>query len=465
MTNYHYVNSSPARSSIPLKELAKRIAEAGNDLVALSACVQELSSLPHSGAAEKLAGEVRSTLQREMNLALPASYPMTSEETSRWRQLVSAWRALAPAHIRWMGVGSRNGTAAAMDALSCLRQIVLLCGVTHWPVPEGLWLDVHGIYNAGLESDSAGKRLRRPYLRHHSRTTIEWEYLQTILLGVTDPWSQLPQELMAMESMAEKWVSMVKIGTDLRPGWYIDRYADRPAKWCPSGEGVSLDFTELLEFLDGHRELASPVGRFEWVDQPDDTLSIALLDHWRGIWTEASLCVDDHLEIDQAELEVGLNAIFDRCQTRLSSGAVIFTAESNWCKVEGHSLQVGDLLAVFDPAGNQIERLAVVCRIRCDGGDIPDLRLQMRTLEGQAIPVGVQPLYRGARPCDYQRGLLIDAQGTSRLILAWQPFRKGIIVRLLSGNEIYPVRLLSRENFARGVLSCVCESAGSQFQK
>ncbi len=139
-------------------------------------------------------------------------------------------------------------------------------------------------------------------------------------------------------------------------------------------------------------------------------------------------------------------------------------AAEEW-RVMGQSVQIGDLVAVFDPGATQIGHLAVICRVGSKGPGDSVVGVQFRILEGEVTPVAVQPLNRSAWPLACQRGLLLHDQGKSTLIVAWQPFREGMVVRLLSGGKIYPVSLLTRENLGRGIMACACESAAGRFQK
>ncbi len=253
MTNYHYLKTELEEPSVSLEALSDRFSTATGDPSLLSACARELSRLPHSADAEKLASNVREGLHDRMMIqALPQSYPLPPDAESPWRELESGWHALAKAHVRWMESAGAAGMGHVVDALYCLRQIVLVRGIAHWSVPDGLWRDVHGIYHSCLEAEGVHKRMRRSFLRHHSRTTIEWEYLQLLLLGMTDPWSQLPQELMALDSMVEKWMPMLGLETDGNEGWYIDETSDSPVEWGQGGEGRRLNLDGLLEFFDSH---------------------------------------------------------------------------------------------------------------------------------------------------------------------------------------------------------------------
>ncbi len=466
MTHYHYLKFESVEPSLSLSELSERISAAMGDPTALSACARELARHAWSVEAEKLAAAVGEGLQDWMNdRPLPGSYPLPAAEAAQWGQLAAGWRALAGGHGRWIETAGRAVTGAVVDALHCLRQVVMVAGLTHWPVPEGLWLDVHALYRLGLEAGCAQKKIRKGFLRHHSRTTLEGEYVQILLLGLTDPWRQLPREWLALDSMVEKWAPLLALRTDGGEGWYVEGSRDLPAEWRQGGEGVRLDLAGLLAFLDDHEELASSLGRFEWVAHPDTTVSRALLAYWRRIWSHLPEPVAEIPTADVVELEVGLDAIFDRCRgERMSGVKVVATGRGMW-QVTGRPLQIGDLMAVFDAGGREITGLGVVSRIEGNGPDDPSVGIQLQALHGKVVPVAVQPLVRSAQPCACQRGLLLHGEGEPTLLLAWQPFREGGVVRLLAGDKTYPVTLTSRRNPARDIMACLCGSAAGRFQK
>ncbi len=468
MTNYHYLDptAEESASSLSVTELSQRVSQA-NDLFAWYSCAQELASLPYSRSAERLGSKIREALQAwRMSQELADAYPLPSAMAERWRALEAAWRALAQTYARWMMSGeSRVEMRSATEALFCLRQIVLLCGLAHWPVPEGLWLDVHWIYSSNLELGAVQQRIRRSFLRHRFRTTIEWEYIQTVLLGMTDLFSLLPQEVLALDSLGEKWVAMVKLHSDDQAGWGIDEDSDVPVDWRTTGEGLRLDLTDLMEFLDSQHDLVGSLGRYEWIEQPTDTVSSALLDHWRKIWTHADAEDQGDVDLDQAEVEIGLEAVFGRLQGGSPSAASVIVADSERVLSGCEAVQVGDLLGLFGHEDGSPDGLAVISRLWWDDGEEFVVQVRLHKLEGEVFPVGVQPLYRGEQPCAYQRGLLLNTPDHMMLILSVQPLDEGAIVRILSGNKMYPVRLLSHDTFARGLLGCVCESAAGQFQK
>lgn len=469
MTKYHYLDSpdetSPAAQTGG--ELALRVADA-EDLSALLPCIQELAGQPYSKSAERLSRKIRERLQGYMTeLSLPQGFPMTATEMEPWHRLETAWKGLAQAQAAWLIVaGDGVETCLAIEGLYCLRQILLLRGMSHCPVPEGLWLDVHWIYTATLESGSAFRRVRRAFLRHRSRTTIEWEYIHTLWLGLSDPFSMTAQELLALDSLLEKWVPMMKLYADGQTGWTIHEKSDSPAQWGTKKDCLRLDFSQFFAFLESQQDLASRFGRFEWAERPDDTVPGELLEHWKSLWEHHAGEGSGGVEGQQIEVEIGLSRVFGRLQGEQPSGAVISVADNQWWRLEeGGRVRVGDLVGLFGVNDESFERLAVVARLSQECGEDVRVRLQLEELKGWVFPVGVQPLYPGDRPLAYQRGLLLQQQDQSILMVAWQRLDEGTVVRLLSGEKVFPVRLSRRHNIARDLLAFACESVAREFQK
>ena len=431
-------------------------------------CIEELAGQPYSKSVERLSRKIRQRLQGNMReLSLPRRFPVTATELESWQRLEAAWKSLAQAQGAWL-IDAGDGVEAnlAIEGLYCLRQILLLRGLSHRPVPEGLWLDVHWIYTATLEAGSARQQVRRSFLRHHSRTTIEWEYIHTIWLALSDPFSLTANELLALDSLLEKWVPMMNLYADGQTGWTIHEKTDVPAQWEAGKEGMRLDFSQFFAFLESRQDLVSRLGRFEWDEHPDDTLPARLLEHWESLWEHHAWDGLAGVEGQQTAVEIGLSKLFGRLQGEPSSGAVMTATANQWWRLEEASgVRVGDLVGLFDGNDDSLTRLAVVAKLSQETGDDTRVWLQLVELQGQVLPAGVQPLYAGERPLTYQRGLLLQQEKRLILLVAQQRLEDGTVVRLLCGEKVFPVRLSQRDNIARNLLAFACESVAREFQK
>ncbi|GAB4360976.1 MAG: hypothetical protein Kow0060_16420 [Methylohalobius crimeensis] len=461
-----------------LESIGEESREEGEVAVGLQAAAEALA--PHQLAPRvcKLAARIYAALDRHQQAFYtqpPSGFPLSPAGMRRYRLYVSAWRALGQTYARWCFAGEQIETDALVGAMACLGQIVRLCGFYHHPWPEGLWKDLHLLFQQAQEREVSRNKVKWPGLRHRAVTVPEWEYSRCLLLGLADSGRLLPQEVILLDSLLEKWAPLVKIVEDSGKGWHLHAASDSPARWLSAGEGRAsprLDMSELAVLIADHKHLAASVGRFEYWREPADTLSSELLDYLVRRWFQSPPQGGGFAVMD-ADWVVGLEAIFERLQGRTVE-AIPVADESGRVRVLQtlpESLQVGDLVGVFAPHGGDLIGLAVLAQLRwsdtenlAEAGE-PVLWATLEAVPGMVFPVGIQPLYRVGHPCDYQRGLLLAEQGRLSLLLAEQTIRDGWVVRLLYGDNLYPMRLGKPHGIGRGVLHCPCVSFADRFQK
>ncbi len=455
MPRLHYLARSDSSSTIS-GELGQ---ELKGDLSQLQADAKSLAAEPFSSRIYRLAEQLQEDLESHQQTLLsqpPVGFPLPQAEERRVWLLTSAWQALGQAYARWSF--SQLQPEVLAKAITCLRQIVYLHGIYHRRLPEGVWLDLHALFRLAQQ---AGKKRG---LRWRQADTPQAEYFKAQLLGLADPYALLPQELILLDALLEKWVAMVKITADAGPGWCFAEGLDAPAEWQETGDGLRLDLREIEDLLISHKQFASPEGRFESLGVMPKPIALGLLERLERRWFQAPL--EPKKETwPEAEWVVGLESIFMRLEGKAVQ-AISARMEAGRVKVgkaPSASLQVGDLVGVFAGEGDFIG-LARVDRIEWSV-KTQNLDVQLEAIPGKVFAVGVQPFYRARQPCAYQRGLLLANQKSLELLLAEQPLPESLTVRLLHGNKLYPVRLDRRQNPARRTLNYRCASAVDLVQK
>lgn len=471
MPQLNYLDLSDLRYSdcaldVPDRRLTQ-LPEGLESVSALQALAEGLALQPFSSKVCRLAERIYGALeahQQHLYARPPAGFPLSQAEEVQCRGCTSAWRALGRAYARWCFAQQYPTEAGLLvGAIACLGQIVRLCGFYHRQIPEGLWLDLHVLFQLAHTAKLARTKRKWLGLRHRADTTPEWEYLRVVLLGLADPYGLLPQEVMLLDSLLEKWVMWVKIAKDSAEGWQLDFQQDVPAHWGASGP--RLDLTALAELFAAHRHLAAPVGRFESWSQPPDTIPLGLLERLERDWFQPPVEPAGFPSMP-AEWVIGLEEIFARLQGKATESIAV-TIDAGQAEVAGvrpESVQVGDLVGVFVPDGGDLIGLAGVDRLLwSESAQV--LHVQLKAMPGKVFAVGIQPFYRARQPCAYQRGLLLAEAKRLSLLLAEQPLQVGVVVRLLYGDKLYPVRLDECQNPARKTLSCRCVSAAGLVQK
>jgi hypothetical protein len=466
MPQLHYLDLSERYSdcALPGQQLPETL-EGFKSVPQLQALAEGLTAQPVSSKARELAKRIYGALeahQRHLLSRLPAGFPLLPTEEEQMRVYAAAWRALGRTYARWCFA---QMPSVEMDllvgAIACLRQIVCLFGCYHHRLPNGLWLDLHALFQQAQQAELSGARGRRWGFRR--RVTPAEEYFRVQLLGLADPYGLSSQEVILLDALLEKWAAMVRIADGSGEGWHLDGKADAPASWG-HGHGPRLDLTRLATLFADHRKLATPLGRFESWHRLPETIPVGLLERLERYWFQPPL-EPAGLPSMECAWVIGLEDIFARLQGEATE-AIPVRIEAGWAEVAGArpgSLQLGDLVGVFARDGGDWRGLARVARLEWSES-VQRLRVQLEAIEGEVFPVGIQPLCRISRPCAYQRGLLLAEAGQLSLLLAEQPLGESLVVRLLYGDKHYPVRLSGRQNPARRTLSCRCVSAAEWIQ-
>jgi len=455
MSQFHILKQPASDGPVSVEALSRWIQAGGEP-----AQLPELAGLPCSAAGRRLAEAVKRRLtERLAGQALPERFPMSREQKRSYQRFSAAWLNLARLHVAWLQAA--DGKAAGRwlsEALYCLRQVVVIAGMCHWPLSKDLWSDVHRLYRLGRQKRVAGLGgARRPFERGGSADNA---YVHLLMLGLADLAALRPVEVRWLDGLLEKWAPLVGLTKDAEPGWGIDGRIDRPVRWSEGTPRVRLDFRRLLALLDDHRALAGQAGRFH-PDSSDRTIELELLQMWRWQWERGTGRPDGPVLTERAELVLGFAAIFRRLRGEEVSSIPVRPVRA-WVRVPGHGVRIGDLVGLFEPGGSRLRTLAVVDRLYVAGRE-EGLNLQFRALADRVRAVGLQP-WQG-RFQTYQPALLLEDGEGLRLVLPLQKLPEGTRLRLLHGSAVYPVRLDRRRHPAQGVVSFSCHSAASLPQK
>lgn len=451
MSRFQLLNKPPtANTSVSIAKLRQQIKTYG-----VLAQLPQLANVALTKEGYDLAEEIKRHLTACLAAQqLPDGFPMTGELKRSYQKQSAAWLHLARVYVAWLQAAEEKLAGQLLaDALFCLRQVIVIAGICHWPLPKGLWLDIHRLYLAGRKRQVAQRT--SPMGRSDRAARVEKAYIHLLMLGLVDLAGLRPVEVRWLDGLLEKWVPLVKLVEDVEVGWVIDGRADQAARWSGGKPGLRLDFSRLIALLDDHGGLTSQAGRF----QPDlscQTIDLELLQLWRRKWESGTSLPDGRTWTKRAELIFGFAGIFQRLRGGSAPGLPV-EATNEWIRILGESVQVGDLTGLFEPGGSRLQALAVVDRLSASGLEGAGISLQLRTLANRVCAVGLQPLHGQFQT--YQPALLLEGNGKLHLILQLQSLSEGAILRLLHGSSVYPIRLGRRHHPALGVLSFTCHSA------
>ncbi len=456
MSQFRLLEGPVSSGPVSVEGLSRRILVEGE-----LAQSSELAGLPCSEGGRRLAETVRRYLTERLEGQVPpARFPLSVEQKRRYQRLSAAWLNLARLYTAWLQAADEKAVGRWLtEALFCLRQVVVIAGICHWPVSKDLWSDVHRLYRLGRQKRVAGLGgVRRPFERV---ARADNAYIHLLMLGLADLAALRPVEVRWLDGLLEKWAPLVGLTKDAEPGWGVDGRGDRPARWSEGAPRVRLDFRRLLALLDDHRALAGQAGRFH-PDSSAPTIDLELLQLWCRRWDSGPARPNRPPLTDRIELILGLDAIFRRLRGEAVTGLPVEPVKA-WVRIPGCGMQIGDLVGLFEAGGSRLRSLAVVDRLYAAGREEGGLRVQFRTLADRVRAVGLQPWQGRFR--SYQPALLLEEDAGLRLILPLQDLPEGTRLRLLHGSAVYPVRLGRPHHSALGVMSFSCHRAASPIQK
>lgn len=366
--------------------------------------------------------------------------------------------------------------------MRCLSQLLLAYYCLHLKIPAWLWRDLHALYRLALQKKKHDSRYEDETSSHLGNPSVEEIYLQALLLGLADPYTLQPQEIVAVFPYLELWSSRLRLRPPIQgvgdEGWRVRLDLDRPPVWPERGkesEGLVLDLSELARQLVSHvgKDLVR-CGRFEPRSGVGDAAALShdlllqLAHRWRNQAVPfATVTGDGGLRLVSGfrsihallhpEGSVGkVPRIWDVAQ--LADGMLA-------CDSSGGDggIAVGALFSYALPSQNDGWGLAVVDRIMLDrmGGVI---KFVLRKVADKVVPAGLQPAAPDASKfAAYQRALLYIDDGSrpvrSYVVMETLRNNEGNLVRLLTQDGMVFVRLTRRENLSVGCMRFECAAA------
>lgn len=426
------------------------------------------------------------------------AYPLDADDQASGELLLELSRRFGQMYSVLLQEYDAAQDAAAARALGpllhrllrCVSHLLLAYYCLHLKIPAWLWRDLHAVYRLAQQKNKVEERQRDTAAGQSSASTVAEVYVQTLLLGLADPYNLQGQETQDLYQQLGGWAAAAR----LRPasgkagGWLVALDQDKPPFWQPAGtaaEGLCLELQGLDKVLAGQleRSRASRRGRFEPPD-PSGGLSPALLRYVRRCWRNEPASDGDGLA-DSAGLEIlpGFRAIHARLApaSAAASGGMLLDGpaapapagaawDATWlgdglygCEgdVPGR-LILGALLSYRSLDGGNLG-LAVVDRVLLErlGGVV---KFRLRNVTARALPAGLQPAKRDAKnPNAYQRALLYvdDSKTPVRTFVILDSLRQqeGSIVRLLTDSGMAFIKLANRESLALGCARFECAAA------
>lgn len=176
----------------------------------------------------------------------------------------------------------------AAHLLAALRDVQLACYLTYSPVPEGLWREMHAIYQLTKSNGMADKAV-------NDAQPADRVYIQALLLALADPPHMSRAELAHIQLYLDAFGKLAVLGavpTRANPhGFAIETSSDRgpsPQSASPETGGLWLDIEALCRHLhetavrlrsgDTPRRMGLPSGMDSETSQ---TLAKRLLKLWR----------------------------------------------------------------------------------------------------------------------------------------------------------------------------------------
>nr|WP_298142472.1 molecular chaperone [uncultured Pseudomonas sp.] len=186
-------------------------------------------------------------------------------------------------------------------ATALQRAVYSLCGPLvratqlYCPVPEGLWLELHQLYQIALERDLQRRVIRDPQARHVDDLSIEQSYLAALMLGCARC-NQMRQAAIARLAEAlEPWSAQVRLQAGNAPSslFAVALTVDGPPRYISLLQGgelpgsLGIDPTPLVDALKAYLQLPAEQRSQSSLLVPEG-LSTDMLQHLCAAWGDIS---------------------------------------------------------------------------------------------------------------------------------------------------------------------------------
>jgi len=390
-------------------------------------------------------------------------------------------RVFAGSPIGWF-----KGKQAALSVQRCLRGLSNIA-VDHYilgmPVPDWVWLDLHSLYKLGVKANI--NNIQVPVVDNDtadSNSSPEECYLQTILLGLADPYGLMGKEILQVDKLCHKLSKLVKlkanpvagqaeqcliITDEDKPPFFQKQLEPDKLALKTSSALLFIDFLPLYKFLVQNKVPASKTQSRFSARGSDGSEPITaellryLYERWSGVGAESSELFTDRLD---RFISIGLvnthKLLFSAVTAADDSELLAHSISGQVLSVEFESpnaLSVGSLLSfrkANEPKNQRI--LAVVNQIFAYRGN-NKLNFGVKLLATQCIPAfysfGDGDFIERQSPAL----LLKQEKGLAQIVIDNSVFNEGDSLALRVNQKEFNVLLHNKINVALGYWQFDCE--------
>ncbi|ARS47460.1 molecular chaperone [Ectopseudomonas mendocina] len=159
------------------------------------------------------------------------------------------------------------------------------------PVPEGLWLELHQLYQIALEQRLQRQVIRDPLARHTQGLSTEQTYVTALLLGCARTNQMRQSGIARLAEALEPWSALIKLQPGDQPGslFVLAPQVDGPPRYrslYQSGELhnlLGIDTQPLVDALKEYLELPEEQRSKSRLLIPEG-ISLDLLQHVAAAW-------------------------------------------------------------------------------------------------------------------------------------------------------------------------------------
>ncbi|UTH37079.1 molecular chaperone [Pseudomonas sp. KHPS1] len=159
------------------------------------------------------------------------------------------------------------------------------------PVPEGLWLELHQLYQIALEQRLQRQVIRDPLARHTQGLSTEQTYVTALLLGCARTNQMRQSGIARLAEALEPWSALIKLQPGGQPGslFVLAPQVDGPPRYrslYQSGELhnlLGIDTQPLVDALKEYLELPEDQRSKSRLLIPEG-ISLDLLQHVAAAW-------------------------------------------------------------------------------------------------------------------------------------------------------------------------------------
>ncbi|WP_156302756.1 hypothetical protein, partial [Methylogaea oryzae] len=213
------------------KELLQRIAEINGAGFGGQALFQ---------LAELLRPSVLSVSSYLMARVAGKAYPLDKDDQAAGETLLALGREFGQMYsvlLQEFDAASDGAAERALGLLThrllrCVSHLLLSYYCLHLKVPAWVWRDLHALYRLAVQKRKTEERHRDGAAVRQPSPSIEEVYVQTLLLGLADPYALQGQEILGLYSLLESWVPAVRLrpvsGKVAASGWVAQLEQDKP---------------------------------------------------------------------------------------------------------------------------------------------------------------------------------------------------------------------------------------------